>query len=103
MDWKMHSMIKLKLWNNNLDNWIKVDWIKVDRVVCSAVKENIYAIVQLVINPMCNVQYYDALIDFIGHYLKRDRDKYTEWSWKMKNMNLYLDMFSFIADIWPGS
>ena len=31
-----------------------------------------------VINPMCSVQYYDALIDFIGHYLKRDRDKYTE-------------------------
>ena len=33
---------------------------------------------------MCNVQYYDALIDFIGHYLKRDRHKYREWGWRLK-------------------
>ena len=52
---------------------------------------------------MCNVQYYNTLIDFIGHYLKRDRHKYTEWGWKKNNMNLYLDIFSFTADIWPGS
>ena len=31
---------------------------------------------------MFNVQYYDALIDLIGHYLKRDRPKYKEWGWK---------------------
>ena len=43
---------------------------------------------------MCNVQYYDALIDFIGHYLKRDRHKYKEWGWKKNDMNL---------DIRPGS
>ena len=37
---------------------------------------------------MCNVQYYDALINFIGHYLKRDRHKYKEWGWKKNDMNL---------------
>ena len=42
---------------------------------------------------MYNVQYYDALIDFIGHYLKRDRHKYKEWGWKKNDMNL---------DIRPG-
>ena len=52
---------------------------------------------------MCNVQYYGAFIDFIGHYLKRDRHKYTEWGWKKNHMNLYLDKFSFIVDIRPGS
>ena len=31
---------------------------------------------------MCNVQYYNALIDFIEHYLKRERHKYTEWGWE---------------------
>ena len=46
---------------------------------------------------------YDALIDFIGHYLKRSRHKYTEWGWKKNDMNLYSDIFSFIVDIWPGS
>ena len=51
---------------------------------------------------MCIVQYYDALIDFIGHR-NRDRHKYTEWGWKKNDMNLYLDIFSFIADIRPGS
>ena len=39
---------------------------------------------------MCNVQYYDALTDFIGHYLKRDRDEYTKWGLKKNDMNLYL-------------
>ena len=52
---------------------------------------------------MCNVQIYDALTDFIGHYLKRDRRKNTEWGWIKNVMNLYLDIFSFIADIRPGS
>ena len=52
---------------------------------------------------MCNVQYYDVLIDFIGHYLKRDRHKYTEWGWKKNDINLYLDIFSFMVDIRPGS
>ena len=51
---------------------------------------------------MCNVQYYGAFIDFIGHYLKRDRHKYTEWGWKKNHMNLCLDKFSFIVDIRPG-
>ena len=37
--------MKVKLWSNYLDNWIKVNWIKVDCGVCSAVKENIHAIV----------------------------------------------------------
>ena len=78
-------MMKLKLSNNYLDNWIKVNWIKVDRAVCSAIEENIYAIVE-VINPMTNVQCYDALIDFIGHYLKKDRQKYTEWVEKKDDM-----------------
>ena len=49
------------------------------------------------------MQYYDALIDFIGYYLKRDKHKYTEWGWKKNDMTLYLDMFNFIADIWQGS
>ena len=78
-------MMKLKLSNNYLDNWIKVNWVKVDRAVCSAIEENIYAIVE-VINPMTNVQCYDALIDFIGHYLKKDRQKYTEWVEKKDDM-----------------
>ena len=52
---------------------------------------------------MCNVQYYDPHIDFIGHYLKRDRHKYVEWGWKKNDMNLYLNIFSFIVDIRPGS
>ena len=43
---------------------------------------------------MCSVQYYDALIDFIGHYLKRARHKYKGWGYKKNNMNL---------DIRPGS
>ena len=60
-------MKKLKLWNNYLDNWIKVNWIKADRVLCSTIKELFVE----VINLMCNVQYYDTLIGFIGHYLKR--------------------------------
>ena len=51
---------------------------------------------------MCNVQYYDALIDFIGHCLKRDRHKYMERGWKKNDMNLYLDMYSFVVDIRPG-
>ena len=52
---------------------------------------------------MRNVQYYDPHIDFIGHYLKRDRHKYVEWGWKKNDMNLYLNTFSFIVDIRPGS
>ena len=42
----------------------------------------------------CAIVYYDAFIDFIGHYLKRDRHKYKEWGWKKNEMNL---------DIWPGT
>ena len=49
---------------------------------------------------MCNVQCYDALIDFIVHYLKRDRPKYKEWGWK-KEGHEHLDILSFIADIRP--
>ena len=51
----------------------------------------------------CAIVYYDALIDIIGHYLKRHRDKYKEWGWKKNDMNLYLDIFSFSVDIRPGS
>ena len=52
---------------------------------------------------MCSVQYYDVLIGFTGHYLIRDRHKYTEWGWKKNDMNLCLDIFSFVVDIRPGS
>ena len=44
MEWKMHfnktSMMKLKLWRNHLDDWIKLNWIKVDRAVCSVMGFN---------------------------------------------------------------
>ena len=36
---------------------------------------------------MCNVQCYEALIAFIGHFLKGDRHKYTEWGWKKNDRN----------------
>ena len=51
----------------------------------------------------CAIDYYEALIDFIRHYLKRGRHKYKEWSWKKNDMDLYLVLFSFIIDIRPGS
>ena len=35
------------------------------------------------INPVYN----DALINFIGRHLKRDRHKYKEWGWK-KNLDI---------------
>ena len=47
---------------------------------------------------MCKVHYCGTLIDFIGYC-----HKYTEWGWKKNDMNLYLDIFSFIVDIRPGS
>ena len=44
MEWKMHfnktSMMKLKLWRNHLDDWIKLNWIKVDHAVCSVMGFN---------------------------------------------------------------
>ena len=50
MEWKMHfnkiAMMKMKLLNNYLDNWMKVNWMKVDHTACSAIKEKIYAIVR---------------------------------------------------------
>ena len=34
-------MMKLKLWSNyDLDNWTKVNWIKLDGAVCSAMGLN---------------------------------------------------------------
>ena len=51
----------------------------------------------------CAIFCYDALIDFIGQYLKRGRYKYKEWGWKKNDTNLYLEIFSFIVDILPGS
>ena len=41
-----------------------------------------------------NSVYYDTLIIFIGHYLKRGWHKYKEWGWKKNGVNL---------DIRPGS
>ena len=43
---------------------------------------------------LSTIVYYDALIDFIWHYLKRDRHKYKERGWKKNHMNL---------DIRPGA
>ena len=87
--------IKFQLWNWNYEvttliNWIKANWMKVDR-----------GSLRLLIP--CAIFCYDALIDFIGHYLKRGRYKYKEWGWKKNDTNLYLEIFSFIVDILPGS
>ena len=47
------------------------------------------------------MQYYDALIDFIGHYLKRDRHKYKKWGWKKNGMNLDIRAGSeYYSDEW---
>ena len=64
-------MMKLKLWNNYLDNWMKINWIKVDRAVCSAIKENIYAIVRLGYSSHVQCVILWRTYWFIGHYLKR--------------------------------
>ena len=50
--------------------------MKVDRAVCSAMslnkrKYSRNSSMRLLIP--CAIVYYDVLIDFIGHYLKRDR------------------------------
>ena len=87
--------IKFQLWNWNYEvttliNWIKANWMKVDR-----------GSLRLLIP--CAIFCYDALIDFIGQYLKRGRYKYKEWGWKKNDTNLYLEIFSFIVDIRPGS
>ena len=114
-------MMKLKLWKNNLDNWIKVNWIKLDSDVCSAMglnkkKYSGNSSLKLLI-PWAIASSYDAFIDFIGHYLKRDRYKYQEWGWKKNDANLYLESSwtsktvllakltakSSIVDIRPGS
>ena len=65
-------IMKLKLWSNYLHDWIKVNWIKVDRAVCLAMGLNkrIYlrnSSLRLLI-PYAMV-YYELLTDFIGHYL----------------------------------
>ena len=66
-------MMKPKLWNNYLDNWIKVNWIKIDRVALFSNTRKYLRDSSLRLLIPC------ALIDFIRHYLKRDRRKYTEW------------------------
>ena len=50
--------------------------MKLDRAVCSAMGLNkrkylLNSLLRLLI--ACAIVYFDALIDFIGHYLKRDR------------------------------
>ena len=106
MEWKMHfnKISMMKLWINYLHNWIQVNWINnVDRAVSSAIGLNKRKYLRSSINPMCYDVYYDALVDFIRHYLKRDRHKSKERGWKNNAMNLYLVILSFIVDIWPGS
>ena len=49
---------------------------------------------------MCNVQYYDALIDFTGHYLKRDRHNYTKWGWKKNDTGLHLYCMNIYLASW---
>ena len=70
------SLMKLKLWSNYLDDWIKVSWMKVERAVRSAMslnKRKYLRNISLRLLIPWAIVYYDALIDFIGHYLKRDR------------------------------
>ena len=80
--------------------------MKVDRAVCSATGVNKRKYLHnssLRLLVPCAIVSQDALIDFIGHYLKRDRHKYKELGWKKSGMKLYLEIFSFIVDIRPDS
>ena len=97
MEWKMHfsktSMMELKLWVTNLDNWIKFNWIKVDSAVCSVMGLNKWKYLRnsslRLFIPCVIVSYWRTY--WFYYFFQKETYKYKEWSSKKNDMNLYLE------------